>query len=242
MLMKFAPMIAAIALCLSVFVSRPAIAQSVVSIELVLAVDTSVSVSDAEYQLQMRGIAEALRSREVMDQIAALDGVAMTLIQWASWTNEQLWLPWRRLQTSESVLAFAQEVEQTDRNQVGYLTGIGSAMEAGLRAIAANGFEGKRKKIDISSDGRNNIGTLPVVSKSMAQLRGVTVNGLAILTDDDRLVDYFERNVITGPDAFVIKATNYDDFARAMKIKLLRELSPVISDAGAKRQASVAEQ
>ncbi|MGI9464208.1 MAG: DUF1194 domain-containing protein, partial [Aestuariivirgaceae bacterium] len=56
--------------CLVVSSVRPAHAQTAVSIELVLAVDTSLSISDYEYGLQMKGIAEALRSKEVIDLIA----------------------------------------------------------------------------------------------------------------------------------------------------------------------------
>ena len=38
------------------------------------------------------------------------------------------------------------------------------------------------------------------------------------------LTSYYARKVISGPGSFVITAQNYDDFARAMKLKLLREI------------------
>ena len=40
----------------------------------------------------------------------------------------------------------------------------------------------------------------------------------------DKLEAYFTQEVIHGPDAFVMVAQGYDDYARAMRRKLLREL------------------
>ena len=51
----------------------------------------------------------------------------------------------------------------------------------------------------------------------------------------DEQVAYFIANVIRGPLAFVETTDSYDDYARAMKRKLLRELAPNLSrlDGGA---------
>jgi hypothetical protein len=38
------------------------------------------------------------------------------------------------------------------------------------------------------------------------------------------LVDYYTREVIRGPSAFVEVADGFEDFARAMEAKLIREL------------------
>ena len=57
----------------------------------------------------------------------------------------------------------------------------------------------------------------------------MTINGLAILTDTKDLDDYFRTDVIAGNGAFVIAAIDYLDFARAIHLKLLRELTPAIS-------------
>ena len=55
------------------------------------------------------------------------------------------------------------------------------------------------------------------------------MNGLAIQSDFPDLAIYFREQIISGSDAFVIAATDYADFARAMQAKLLRELAPMIS-------------
>lgn len=216
-------------LCLGAIGLRPAVAQTPVSIELVLAVDTSLSVNDLEFRLQMRGIAEALRSPEVINLITSYDGVAMTVIQWAGWVNEENWLPWRLLKSPASIEALAAEIETLKRDHVGNLTGIGTAIEAGLYALANNQYSGRQMKIDISGDGASNIGPDPNLAKLRATAAGVTINGLAILLNDDTLAAYYGDQVITGPGAFVIKANDHKDFARAMRLKLLRELAPAVS-------------
>jgi hypothetical protein len=54
---------------------------------------------------------------------------------------------------------------------------------------------------------------------------GIAINGLAILTEEPWLADYYRNNVIGGPLAFVVIARTLDDFADAMLRKLAREVA-----------------
>ena len=213
-------------------------AQTPVSLELVLAVDASSSVNVAEHRLQMQGIASAFRSPEVMQLIEGSNGVAVILFQWASRANTEQTTGWHILKSRESILKFAGQVGQTRRVSVGSLTAIGSAIEAGLALLDTNKIEGSRRKIDVSGDGRSNSGEPLGDMRRLAASRGVTINGLAIQTDVPDLARYYREEVTVGPDAFVIAARDYQDFARAMEAKLLRELSPVVSDRALKPAAS----
>ncbi len=204
-------------------------AQTRVSIELVLAVDTSLSVNDLEFALQMHGIAEAFRSREVMDLIVSGRGVAVTIMQWAGWVREEHSVPWRLLRDRASILSFAAEVSAAKRQGVGYMTAVGTAIGAALHELQTNDYAGELLKIDLSGDGYSNAGPELIPLRNHADTLGVTINGLAILTDFDDLDDYFRAQVVVGPGAFVIEAADYDAFAHAMKLKLLRELAPQIS-------------
>ena len=76
----------------------------------------------------------------------------------------------------------------------------------------------------MSADDRYNAGSSPTYAQGVARRAGVQVNGLAV-DPTGVLTGYFERNVIAGPGAFVMQANGYDDFGRAIKLKLLRELS-----------------
>ena len=212
-----------------VFIPKHVCGQTAVSIELVLAVDVSASVNNSEYRLQMRGIAEAFRSPKVIQAIESTDGIAVTLIQWSSWTNAENAMAWRRLSHRTEILSFAAEVERTVRVPVGNLTGIGTAIGDSLKSIEDNRFVGWRRKIDISSDGLNNSGLPLARARDLANSKNVTINALAIQTDFADLADYFREHVVSGPDAFVVAAADYEDFARAMRLKLIRELTTRLS-------------
>ena len=208
-------------------------AKTPVSIELVFAVDTSMSIDGFEYVLLMQGIANAFRTPEIVDLIGQQNGVAVTLFQWSSEVDARYMIPWHLLKDSASVLAFAAKVEMAERDPDRFFTGIGAAIDFGVRLIAENAFEGRRLKIDVSGDGRNNIGVSPALTRQKAQALGIVINGLPILTytssEPYDLEKYYREKVIQGPGAFVEIANDYDDFARAFLRKLLREIAPLVS-------------
>jgi hypothetical protein len=196
-----------------------------VSLELVLAIDCSLSVSDREFALQIEGIANAFRDEEVIGHIAGRSGgVAATVMQWNGTSSSHQEPPWRVLTDRGSVLAFAHEIEATRRFESGYHTAIGRAIDSARRLIAANSFAGHERKIDISGDGRNNAGPDPSEARARALGDGIVINGLAVIDADPELVEYYETSVAGGPGSFVVEATAYSDFAEAMRTKLRAEL------------------
>ncbi len=96
-----------------------------------------------------------------------------------------------------------------------------------------NPFEGRQLKIDVSGDGRNNIGVSPSIPRQEADALEIVINGLPILTytgsDTHDLDTYYREKIILGPGAFVEIANDYDDFARAFLRKLRREITPLVS-------------
>jgi hypothetical protein len=128
--------------------------------------------------------------------------------------------------------------------------------------IAENAFKGRQLKIDVSGDGRNNIGIPLSIPRQEANTLGIVINGLPILTHivDDWIITnppfrlpahtnvdyydletYYREKVIQGPGAFVEIAKDYDDFARAFLRKLLRELTPLVSQENAAPPALIQE-
>ena len=61
--------------------------------------------------------------------------------------------------------------------------------------------------------------------------KNITINGLAVIDNVPSLDAYYRAVVAGGPASFVIKALNYKDFGRAMRLKLLRELTPLTAEA-----------
>jgi hypothetical protein len=130
---------------------------------------------------------------------------------------------WTLVRDRRSALAFAATVEATGRWLLGE-TAIADALAFGVEVLERNRFEGARRTIDISGDGPTNAGGDPDPVRDAAAAAGITINGLAIINEVPTLDIYFAEHVIGGPDAFLLIAKDYRDFAHAIRQKLLREI------------------
>lgn len=210
-----------------------------VDLELVLAVDSSGSVDDGEYALQLRGIAEAFRDPTVREAIrSGPDGrIAVNLLAWAEPQEPKTETGWFVLARDADAEAFARLVEGLPRTQNG-ATGLGEGIAASIRSIQSNGFEGRKRVVDVSGDGEETPAREYVLqladARRMADAHGVIINGLAIQNEAQALHGYYRDKMRTGPGSFVIAARNFEDFAEAMRRKLIREIEyrPNISARG----------
>jgi hypothetical protein len=88
-----------------------------------------------------------------------------------------------------------------------------------------SGVKGGRKVIDVSGDGANNRGRPAADARDDAVREGVTINNLPILALEPGLDQYYQTNVIGGPNAFMIVAESFDAFAEAVLKKLITEIA-----------------
>jgi hypothetical protein len=198
-----------------------------VDLELLLAVDVSPSVDAEEYVLQMRGLADAVRHPDVVDAIrsAAPRGVAVALMQWGGPREQNVSVPWTAVRDEATASAFAERIETVTRPTTSGGTAIGDALGRGVSVLAENNFRGLRQVIDVSGDGRTNQGDSPAPIRAHAVSLGITVNGLVIIDEDPQLIGYYLERVIGGPGSFVLQADDFEDFARAVRLKLIREIA-----------------
>ena len=200
-------------------------------LELVLAVDVSGSIDHYDFGLQMQGYAAAFRDDDVLRAVSALgsNGLDVTLVQWSSVGQQAQIFEWFHVSGPESAERFAVAIEQAPRSFFMAGTGIGLAVGFATKLIEERPNRCKRSVIDVSGDGRNNVGPEPAVARDFAVSSGITINGLAI-RDSDLLLDvYFRKFVVGGKGAFVIAADSYIDIAGTIKKKLIRELSPHVA-------------
>ncbi len=59
---------------------------------------------------------------------------------------------------------------------------------------------------------------------------GITINGLPILTIEATLDSYYQENVIGGPGAFLVPTSSFENFARAIQTKLIKEIAGRVAD------------
>ncbi len=197
---------------------------------LVLAVDASGSVDDGEYALQLGGIAAALRDPAVQRAIAegAHGAIAVNLTVWSEANRPKDSSGWHRIDGPAAAERVAAQLERHPRRVVRGGTGIGKALQFAAWQIERSGLDAPRKVIDLSGDGSETPfreWSLDIdQGRRFALLRGISINGLAILQDEADLAAYYRRRLIGGSGAFVEVASGYGDIAAAMRRKLIREI------------------
>ncbi len=214
-----------------------------VDLELVLAMDGSGSISEREYILQLEGTARAFEDPAIRSALRSgpIGRIAVSVLIWSDAAFPKFKSGWFILDTDESAALFANKVRNFHKHTGrkfgigGGGTGIGEGIRVALEMIRTNRFQGLRQVVDVSGDGietdpwfKKAI-TLPA-ARALAQRDGVTLNGLPILTADfPHLDDYYRSDVINGPGAFVVIADGFEDFGRAIREKLWREISHSIA-------------
>ena len=203
------------------------------TLALVLAVDVSESVSSERYHLQHEGIARAFETPLLVDAIAAVPGgIEALVLEWSDPDKIAITVGWTRIANRAGAAAFAASVRATQRTSNG-LTAIGSALLAAAAAFDHLPEPAGHRVIDISGDGMAHFGVPPVTARDALVSKGITINGLAILSEEPWLDEYYRSNVVGGPSAFVAVAKSFDSFADAMLRKLVQEVAsaPIATDA-----------
>ena len=197
-----------------------------VDVALALAIDCSSSVDAGDFSLQMQGTAKALRFAPILEAIQAgpLKQIAVSLVQWSSRNSQVVAVPWHILSTKDDIAVITQKIETVDRQWQPGGTGLAKAMEFCVNLLYTSPIPAMRKVIDVSGDGADNENGDLAKARHLAVSNGVTINGLPILYGQKNIQEYFNKNVICGPDAFVIPTENLKSFPQAMQKKLLREL------------------
>ncbi|MDM9625511.1 DUF1194 domain-containing protein [Rhizobium sp. S152] len=205
-------------------------ASNEVDVALVLAVDTSRSMDLDEVRIQREGYVEALKHQEFLNAVRnGLTGrIAISYFEWAGYVVPDSVIDWTVIETKQDADAFADKLEArpviTQRR-----TSISAAVAQGATMIVSSPYSGMRKVIDVSGDGPNNSGdpVLPVRDKAVAA--GITINGLAIMLRPSEapggLDRYYADCVIGGPGSFVLPVHKVEDFAVAIRRKLVLEVS-----------------
>jgi hypothetical protein len=219
--------VAILATLLIGFLPGPLRADTDVFLELVLAVDCSSSVNQEEFDLQMRGLAEAFRHPSVLGALQQTwpKGIAVGLLQWSGDHDQERAIDWTHINDAASAKAFADMLDDTPRFVSGGPTALGNAIRVSVEWILGNAFDGDRRVIDVSGDGRANTGDAAALGRHGANKNGITVNGLAILNEEPRLARYYLAGVVGGPGSFLLTANDFEDFSRAIRRKLFFEIT-----------------
>jgi hypothetical protein len=201
-----------------------------VDVALVLAIDASGSIDYEEAELQRKGIAEAILSKEVQDAIksGSLGRIGLAAVYFSSRQFGVMSVPvnWMVIRDQKSAEDFVRTLIAAPR-QSARGTSISDALELSQRMLEKGPFRSAKQVIDVSGDGVNNAGRRVLDVRDEVLAKSITINALPIIDDStpQDLDKYFEGCVIGGPGSFVIPAKGFGDFARAMRRKLILEIS-----------------
>jgi hypothetical protein len=118
-------------------------------------------------------------------------------------------------------------------------TSISGGIEFSAAQFARAPFTSTRRTIDVSGDGTNNAGRDVRAIRDEVVKKGITVNGLVILSQRQvpwnpehtnppgGLEKYYRDHVIGGPGSFVVAAEGFESFGRAIIRKMIAEIAYV---------------
>jgi hypothetical protein len=218
--------------------SAPSRASEPVDLLLVLAADVSRSVDHAKFQLQREGYAAAIADKRVLEAITSgrHRRIAVCFIEWSGASAQQVVIDWAVIGDEGSARRFGDQLLEL-RRSFAERTSISAAIDFSVKQLEGAPFQSLRRTIDISGDGTNNSGRDVASARDDAVAKGITINGLVILSDrpltwnpehtnpPGGLVNYFRSNVIGGPGAFVVAAENFESFGLAIVKKLIAEIA-----------------
>ena len=219
---------------------RPAaaLADDDVDLLLVLAADVSRSVDAAKFQLQRDGYAAAVADPKVIDAIRSgrLGRIGLCFVEWSGVGAQRVVIDWTVVDGAEAAKGFGDRLLEAPRSFADR-TSISGAIEFSMELLERAPYRSSRRTIDISGDGTNNAGRDVALQRDEAVAAGITINGLVILSDNPMswnpdhtnppggLANYYQNNVVGGPNAFVMVAENFNSFGQAIVKKMIAEVA-----------------
>ncbi len=209
-----------------------------VDLLLVLASDVSRSVDQAKFQLQREGYAAAITDKRVLEAISAgrTRRIAVTFVEWSGVSSQRVVIDWTLIDGSDAARKFSDQLIELPRS-FAERTSISGGIDFAMGVLARSPYEAPRRTIDVSGDGTNNSGRDVGLARDEAVAKGVTINGLVILSDRPMpwnpehtnppggLAEYYRNSVIGGPGAFVVVAEDFNSFGQAIVKKLIAEIA-----------------
>ena len=218
--------------------SAPARAAEQVDLLLVLASDVSRSVDTRKFELQRQGYAAALSNPRVIEAIRSgpHGKIAICFVEWSGATSLKLVIDWTVVSDAASARKIGDQMLELPRSFADR-TSISAGLEFSMVQLERSPYQAVRRTIDVAGDGTNNSGRDIVSVRDEILAKGVTINGLVILSETPLpwnpehtnpaggLDNYYRNNVTGGPGSFVMVAENHNSFGQAIVKKMIAEIA-----------------
>jgi hypothetical protein len=214
-------------------VSQPRDSQPRVDLELVMAVDISLSMDYDELKLQRGGYVAAFRDPDLQRAMVAGPStrIAVAYFEWAGRSVQKLIVGWTIIDSAAAANAFADTLERAPISRE-RMTSISGAMDFASQLFDQSSYQATRRVLDVSGDGPNNNGRPVTVARDALLAKGIAINGLPLVLksggsvfDIADLDIYYADCVIGGPAAFSIAVRSEGEFVPGIRRKLLLEIA-----------------
>lgn len=208
-----------------------------VDVKLITAIDISDSVSASEVQLQLTGLAAAVRSPVLLKAIKAgyLGCIGFEVFAWQYGDSPEI-VHWTVISNTNDTYVVARQIEgrsvadlyaetraAAGRFYFGRLTDISGALDHAAVLSKLAPFSAYRSVINIVGEGTDNVAEAPGNVRDKLVDMGFVINGL-LVDPSPQMHEYYRREVAGGLGSFVMPAGGGDKAAEAMLRKLLEDL------------------
>jgi hypothetical protein len=188
-----------------------------IPVELVLAIDASGSISNANYDLQKNAYANVLSSG-----LITTDGkIAIGVLQFGNGTNIEYGLQVIDSQAKKDALVAA--INAMTRGSLGAATHIGTAVNVAQGMLAGLDFANGNQVIDVSTDGQVNGGNDLPNAVAAANVAGTVVNCLGVTAS----ANCNFVNTAANLGGFSVTAQDFAAFQGALEKKIAQETGQV---------------
>ena len=159
----------------------------------------------------------------------------LAVAQWSGPLSQKIVIDWMVISDDKTARLFGDHLVEATR-AFADSTSISAGIDFAMTQLDGAPYETRRRVIDVSGDGDNNSGRDVTAARDEAIAKGITINGLVILTEPPTLnsthtnplgglANYYRNNVIGGSGAFVMAAENFNSFSEVLVQKLINEIA-----------------
>ncbi|HWA47573.1 MAG TPA: DUF1194 domain-containing protein [Dongiaceae bacterium] len=201
-------------------------------VNIVTGLDVSGSIEARETQIQIDGMALAIRSPEVMRAIrqGKRGRVGFAIFLWAN-GNYPVFASWQLISSPEEAEAVSDAIatqipailSAKSEIKLGELTDLSGAMAYGAEMLRTAPYVADHKILNILGNGIDNVGESPKWVRDKVVAQGIMINAV-VIGHDRGVQSYFRTEVIGGPAAFVLTAREPQALVEVLERKFVTEI------------------
>ena len=196
---------------------------------IVTGLDVSSSINAEDAQIQLRGMALAIQSPEILSAIqrGRHKRIGFSVFLWCD-GGYPVVVAWRIIGSAKDAAAAAAQLtvpfEVVREAQTSGLTDLSRAIENGGALLKAAPFPSDRSVLNLVGNGEDNVGEGPQRARDALVASGGEINGV-VIGGLPTILAYYQTAVVGGPMAFVVPVKTPENLVDAMRRKFVTEIA-----------------